>query len=365
MSAAFLPPYRSPVSVTRVSTTRDDADLIARLGALLATTRTVDGGWATATGRDADAESTAWVLIGAALVPSLATYRDSAATWLAAQQRTDGSWSYRRGQEIATWPTHAALLALTLAEGPRVARSHEARTKAVAWIVQEHSATHTTWQRVVEWTRERFADRSVPTAEPTVVLDGTLDGFGWARETFAWVEPTAIAMLAMATQPPTHPASQALRRRLGIGARLLLDRQAPDGGWNYGNKRVLGFDLPGYPDTTGWALLGLAAAVRAGVIDAPLVFDARARAFAALARPESPMVSPLPAALAVLARSAFGLANDSTHAAAKVASLAPFRAALTSALNGVRDGYPLLESRSAVLALCALHDVDLLVGITR
>ena len=30
-----------------------------------------------------------------------------------------------------------------------------------------------------------------------------------------------------------------------------------DGGWNYGNRRVYGTDLPSYPETTGIALLGM------------------------------------------------------------------------------------------------------------
>jgi hypothetical protein len=37
-----------------------------------------------------------------------------------------------------------------------------------------------------------------------------------------------------------------------------LDRRCVDGGWNYGNKRVLGETLPSYPETTGLALIGLA-----------------------------------------------------------------------------------------------------------
>lgn len=38
---------------------------------------------------------------------------------------------------------------------------------------------------------------------------------------------------------------------------MMLDRRSPDGGWNYGNRRVLRTDLPSYPETTAVALLGL------------------------------------------------------------------------------------------------------------
>ena len=41
--------------------------------------------------------------------------------------------------------------------------------------------------------------------------------------------------------------------------RLLLDRRAKDGGWNYGNPRIFGQELPSVPAPTAWALLALQA----------------------------------------------------------------------------------------------------------
>jgi hypothetical protein len=42
-----------------------------------------------------------------------------------------------------------------------------------------------------------------------------------------------------------------------MSERMLLDRRCRDGGWNYGNRRVLGADLPSYPETTALALMAL------------------------------------------------------------------------------------------------------------
>ena len=39
---------------------------------------------------------------------------------------------------------------------------------------------------------------------------------------------------------------------------MLLDRQLPKGGWNYGNTLVYGKELYPFPDTTGVALTALA-----------------------------------------------------------------------------------------------------------
>jgi hypothetical protein len=42
-----------------------------------------------------------------------------------------------------------------------------------------------------------------------------------------------------------------------MGEKMILERRCSDGGWNYGNRKVLGTDLPSYPETTALALLGL------------------------------------------------------------------------------------------------------------
>jgi hypothetical protein len=42
-----------------------------------------------------------------------------------------------------------------------------------------------------------------------------------------------------------------------MGERMMLGRRAKDGGWNYGNRSVLGHELHSYPETTAVALLGL------------------------------------------------------------------------------------------------------------
>lgn len=371
-----------------------DVTVVARMLEQLAGARAEDGGWGTVSDRAADAESTAWVLLGAArlttLVPSLDFYRHDARRWLLTQQQADGSWTYRQGPSISTWPTAPAILALAAdreaaadaARGSTVdarasddppetrpsARSesgdaHSAvaadslatsgsSNRALTWLVAEHSVTPAWWQRLLR----RFATSSpsssdtTKVAEPAVVLDASLDGFGWARNTFAWVEPTAVAMLALSTVP-----SDATHERIAIGARLLLDRQSPDGGWNYGNKRVLGVDLPGYPDTTAWALLALAAVRGANVPVPDGADDAASRAFTALTQPESNFESPLAIALEMLAHLAFRR-TEATQVAEAATRL---QRALTIALDGVRDGYPMLDTRTIVLSLMALYDVSL------
>lgn len=348
-----------------------DATVVARLVAQLASARSADGGWGSAVDRASDAESTAWVLLGASrlatMVPALTPFREDARRWLLSAQQADGSWLYRSGPSISTWPTAPAIWALAADRATvaptgdaeeRQAPSQSASDRAIRWLVSEHSVTPNWWQRLLRRfasasTAPSSAPSSAQAAEPPVVLDASLDGFGWAQSTFAWVEPTAIAMIALSTA-----TSDDANARLAIGARLLIDRQSPDGGWNYGNKRVLGVDLPGYPDTTAWALLGLSVAIRANAYASLDAVTPIARGFDALSRGEAAFESPLAVALAMLAHHAY-----QRHEATQVADAAArLQKALLVALDAVQDGYPMLDTRTVVLSLLALFDVSLVAA---
>ncbi len=89
-------------------------------------------------------------------------------------------------------------------------------------------------------------------------FDATIPGWSWAPGTAAWVEPTAWAMLSLARFGEG-------KERVEVGRRLLLDRQGSDGGWNYGNPRVLGQELRSVPGPTSWAIRALVAVGGAAV----------------------------------------------------------------------------------------------------
>jgi hypothetical protein len=54
-----------------------------------------------------------------------------------------------------------------------------------------------------------------------------------------------------------HVELPAVKGRVATGKRMLVERRCRDGGWNYGNRRVLGADLTSYPETTALALMAL------------------------------------------------------------------------------------------------------------
>jgi hypothetical protein len=107
--------------------------------------------------------------------------------------------------------------------------------------------------------RERALDHLVThraqllQATPAVPHDPSTRGWGWTPETFGWVEPTSRALLALRSLRPEA------RTPIEDGLAVLADRECVGGGWNYGNRVVLGVDLPPYVQTTAAALLALQA----------------------------------------------------------------------------------------------------------
>jgi hypothetical protein len=60
--------------------------------------------------------------------------------------------------------------------------------------------------------------------------------------------------------------------RVKEAVRMLLDRQLPHGGWNYGNTLVFGTELHPMPETTGAALAGLAGMVDRKAVSSSLSY---------------------------------------------------------------------------------------------
>ena len=99
----------------------------------------------------------------------------------------------------------------------------------------------------------RFLDRHVQ-------FDPRKYGWPWVPETVSWVEPTAMALIALERAKRRGLARGGeLRRRLHLGTEMLIDRACPGGGWNAGNAVVYGVPLRPHVDTTALALLALRA----------------------------------------------------------------------------------------------------------
>ena len=82
--------------------------------------------------------------------------------------------------------------------------------------------------------------------------DSSIEGWPWVENTHSWIEPTALAVLALKVCGYTQ------HERVSEAVRMIRDRQLPSGGWNYGNTFVFGKELPPIPECTGQALCALA-----------------------------------------------------------------------------------------------------------
>jgi hypothetical protein len=214
---------------------------------------------------------------------------------LAAAQNADGGWGYFPGKQSWLEPTVYALLALSdqsggpaFARGWRLIRSWERRGggwRGCAVANQAHWATSlvvtlhaaigaydAAFERGVAWltasigVEGRLLSRVANWLQPNIVeFDPALTGWPWQAGASSWIEPTAHALMAL--RSAAHASSSQLNNphlshpeaahRIATGERMLLERRCRDGGWNYGNRRVLGADLPSYPETTAMALMAL------------------------------------------------------------------------------------------------------------
>lgn len=82
--------------------------------------------------------------------------------------------------------------------------------------------------------------------------DTLLKGWPWVAGTHSWIEPTVLGVAALQVAGfGQHP-------RVREAIRMIIDRQLPHGGWNYGNTLVFGHELRPMPESTGAALAVLA-----------------------------------------------------------------------------------------------------------
>jgi hypothetical protein len=220
--------------------------MISRGIDLLVAARNAEGAWGWAPAHPGNTECTAlaaWAL-HAHCAPGTAgrDASDLGVRWLRERQLPDGSWPMSDQVPGSSWMSSLAVLALG-----RVRRDNPQAVRGAGWLLGQES-------RVQPWLLRAWL-RLFPVERP-VDQDPDLVGWPWTTDTAPWVEPTAWSLLAVKALLPALPARRAAER-IRQAELMLVDRMCIGGGWNYGNKRVLGEALPPYPDTTALALMAL------------------------------------------------------------------------------------------------------------
>jgi hypothetical protein len=110
------------------------------------------------------------------------------------------------------------------------------------WLSKTMGAEGSLPVRIVQRFQARIVDQ-----------DESVHGWPWRPGNSSWVEPTSHALVVLKQSARVREFGD----RIQEGEGYLLDRRCPDGGWNYGNKRVYYTDMTSFPETTGLALIGL------------------------------------------------------------------------------------------------------------
>ncbi len=199
-------------------------------------------------------------------------YVREAERFLIASQGTGGGWPYAPDAQHYPEPTawtvlalhHEAVYADAVARGVEWMKEHI--NPLGAFTLDDDADPHwgTSWvlftlarlqvepslrERCARWLLSWEGVKVKPRDE--IPLNSLLSGWPWTEGAFSWVEPTAYALLALKVAGwGDHP-------RVAEGEALLLDRACEGGGWNYGNRIVMGRALPPFMPPTAIALLAL------------------------------------------------------------------------------------------------------------
>lgn len=152
-----------------------------------------------------------------------------AAYSVAGRQQADGSVALCAELTEQRWATAHAVLLWSIVDG-----FSSQRNRACRWLEQARGQSY----------------RNIP--ESPIGHDTSIVGWPWVEGTHPWVEPTAMAIIALAR------AGHGRSPRVDDGVRLLLDRAIASGGWNYGNNVVFQTVLRPQPAPTGVVLVALA-----------------------------------------------------------------------------------------------------------
>ena len=187
------------------------------------------GGFPYQSGEAARPDATAWAVISLSIVDTPDFVCEQGRAYLQKHQDTMGRVCISPNHLQASWPTPLAIL---------------------AW----HSSTNNVFsEKLASQFLLTFTGNHFPKSDPPIIgHDPTIIGWPWIADTHSWIIPTGMAILAL------QVTGLGAHARVKEGQSMILDRQLPHGGWNYGNTSVFGKELHPLPECTGIALQALA-----------------------------------------------------------------------------------------------------------
>ncbi len=264
-------------------------------------------------------DATAWAVLVLAAAEKGADLVESGRLRLRDDQCADGRVRVGSEHPTAFWPTALAILAW---HGDK--RFQREESNAVKFLL---ATTGKHW-------RKKDNDAAGH--------DTAIRGWPWIEDTHSWVEPTSLALVAL------DAAGHRENERCREARRMLLDRQLPQGGWNYGNTTVFGEELRPMPESTGMALNALVDQEERSKVEKSIVY---------LHKRVDTLSTPLSLGWSLLGLSAWGERPSRTrsllqHCYERQNSLGPYEttqlALLLAALLGKRGLLSCMTSREHV-----------------
>lgn len=201
------------------------------------------GGFSGYTGGTYRPDATAWAVFVLSAAGKRLDLVEAGRARLGADQAADGRIAVSPESPSALWPTSLAVLAWHGAAGFQGEQS-----RAVAFLLDFYGK---------HWRKKNNA----PTGHDT-----SIRGWPWIEHTHSWVEPTSLVLLALTL------VGRGSHERCREARRMVLDRQLPHGGWNYGNTTVFGRELRPMPESAGMALSALAGNLDRSVVGKSIIY---------------------------------------------------------------------------------------------
>jgi squalene cyclase len=181
-----------------------------------------DGGWGYFINQPSTVEATASSILSLSSFAEYDDTRERGLNWLRDTQNSDGGWGIKQHDSQSGWQTSWALLALNSSSGD---------PQAI--------------QAGVNWLR-KFGFSSLEDNETNKLIqkqfniDTNLSGWTWQPGQASWIEPTAMALLALHQTAQISEEDQMILEAV----QYLDDRRCQGGGWNFGNPVMFNKPLP-------------------------------------------------------------------------------------------------------------------------
>jgi hypothetical protein len=182
----------------------------------LISTQHMSGGWGYGTGQKPVVEPTAAVLLAIRNEPLADNSFQRGISWILSCQHQDGGWGINEDDPESGWQTAWALTALRYST-----QNQDSISRSVEWMVTVGT---------LEITHEEFQGGGIPKRDNIGAFI-----WPWLPGQAGWIEPTAMAVLALEGLTKSPLADF----RISAALNYFQQYRTVDGGWNVGNAGPL------------------------------------------------------------------------------------------------------------------------------